>query len=600
MKKNPITNTDPMNTAHAAAYIAIRARHQASGLDLMRRLNQTQHADRIREDLPRIAAEAMEARKAHDMHREAADTLQAIADRVSTPTAQAEAAAIAAAEHRTAAARELDHAERLERVISTTSHSDRADISQAAALAYLAFTAEHSADEYETAEDYSREAFAAACKAAGKAIGAVAAAHGCTATRTKVEPISAEEAAAIMDAYPNAERIPFNVREGMTAGYITIEHRDSKRFPAGWYKVKHYHTAAPYISYEVFASGEASEAMTDSDNDTPAAIIDTMPQYQTNGGINAITDAGDAERINALFDRAKLSERERIVCRYMTDNTAAAAGIKAVEQHQAQTAERVKAAETPAQAKRIQREADKQTEEIRSKAQRENAMRRAGIYSAEAQRQFLHRIRTKLEKAKSAPTERPTAAELDRRMWERLQANRDRYSRDRATAVHVADIVPTVTAYTDRNAKPTEYADYTPVFVERINRAALRPVVDATAIVKAATITPDRPTASDYDHMWRMLDHINDTAAAMPREERYAAILAKRMQEAQEAAQKAQEAADSYSATNHSDPARKARIAAVKAQEAAQNARRKYTEQTNHIDYMRRFITANMHSRRDF
>lgn len=424
-----------MKLAHIAAFLALRAREQASGLDLMRRLAQQQSSDRQRENVPTIAAEALAARAAHEQHRANAAALDAIAQRVSTSAEDAHTAAAAAAVERHAAAQHLAHAERLERVISTSSHSDRADISQAAAV-----------------ELWNTGNFAAACKAAGRSIAAVAAAQGCTATRTKVFPITAEEAAAELAAHPNTGRVPFNVQGGnsTTAGYYTIEHRNSKRFPAGWYRVNHYHTTAPYISYEVFASGEGAEA------------VSTL---QTNGGINAIYNQQAAEDVNALFDRARLSDRERIICRYMLDNTAAAAGVQAVAEHQQQTAERKAEAPSAEAAKRIQREADKQTEDIRAAAQRRNAMSRAGIYSDTNQRQALKRIRAKLEAAKSEPSEKPTAAELDRRMWKNMQSNRSRYSRSRYTSETPA-IIPTVTVYADHSAKPTEYAAYNVQWLE--------------------------------------------------------------------------------------------------------------------------------------
>lgn len=388
--------TDPRNITpealqaigHTAAYIAIRARHQASGLVFLDHLNHMQSNDRRRENLPGIAAEAMEAEEAHKTHRNAADEYQRIADRVTTPTMQAEAAAIMARFEREEAARHLTRRQQLDRIISDTSHSDRADISQAAIVGYLDFTAAHSPAEYDSVEAYAGAAFGAACKAAGKAIGAVAAAAGCTATRTKVEPITEAEAQRIQAQHPGIERIPFAVREGMSAGYTTIEYRNTPRFPAGWYAVKHYRTQAPYISYETFATGE----------DGAQAIAD---RYTTNGGINAIVDSGDFDRIQALFDRIGLSERERLICSYMADNTAAKAGIKAVAAHMDKTAQRIKTAPDSKTARRIQREADKQAASIRAAAQRENALDRAGIYSATAQRKALERIRAKF--AKFAP-----------------------------------------------------------------------------------------------------------------------------------------------------------------------------------------------------
>lgn len=359
-------------SGHAAAHLAIRARHMASGLDFLRRLDLEQRNDRQRESVPEIADRAAAHDRAHDLHRAHADALQAIADRISTTTEDAATAAAAAAVERAAAARELAAADALHKVISTTSHSDRADISQAATLAM-----------------WTTGSFAAACKAAGKAIGAVAAANGCTATRTKVKPISAADAAAEQQRYPGMDKIPFAVRRASgstTQGYYTIEHRDSKHFAPGWYKVYHYVTVAPVISYDTYATAEDA------------------PQLTTNGGINAITDQQDAQDLQDLYRRAGLTDRERTICAYMIDNTAAAAGIRAVAQHQQQTADRISAATSAAQAQRIQRAADRRTEDVRSAAQRDNAMSRAGVYSDRTRRDIMQRIRTKLAAAASSPT----------------------------------------------------------------------------------------------------------------------------------------------------------------------------------------------------
>lgn len=498
---NTAAAEESARVGHLAAHLALRARHQSSGLQLMLELDRAQGLDHQREDLPRIAAEALAARAEHLRHRTTADALQAIADRISTPAAQAATAAQAAASERKAAAAALDHAQRLESVIGSTSHTDRADISQAAALVY-----------------WTTGNFTAACSAAGKAIGAIAAAQGCNATRTKVFPITREEAAAELEAHPNAStydpatgehldapcRIPFNVKGGnaTTAGFYTIEHRNSKRYPAGWYRVNHYYTAAPYISYEVFASDEDA------------------PQLATNGGINLITDEADAIDLATLFDRAKLSERERLVLRYMLDNTAAAAGIAAVAEHQQQTAERIAAAPDRKAAQRIQRDADRQTEDVRAAAQRENAMKRAGIYSDTNQRKTLQRIRAKLESAKRE--QQPlTAAELDersRRTWENMQSNRSRYSRSHAAAgtpVIVSNV--TVCVDTGDGMKPTEYADYQMTFVERISPADLHTVTEqersAAEQERRQQQHQHRADVLLMEYRRRLRDHIPNRAA---------------------------------------------------------------------------------------
>ena len=430
-------------SGHAAAHLAIRARHMASGLDFLRLLDLEQRNDRQRESVPEIADRAAAHDRAHDLHRAHADALQAIADRISTTIEDAATAAAAAADERAAAARELAAADALHRVISTTSHSDRADISQAATIAM-----------------WTTGNFAAACKAAGKAIGAVAATHGCTATRTKVKPISAADAAAEQQRYPNMDKIPFALKRASgstTQGYYTVEYRNSN-----WYRVYHYVTVAPVVSYAAFVAAEDA------------------PQLATNGGINAITDQQDAQDLQDLYRRAGLTARERTICAYMIDNTAAAAGIRAVSEHQQQTAERVQAATSAAQAQRIQRDADRRAEDVRSAAQRDNAMSRAGVYSDRTRRDIMQRIRTKLAAAASSPTQ-PTAAELaerTRRQWERTQNNRDRYQRISRSAAAAPAIVPTITSTTSP-AAPTEYATYSPVWIERINPADLHTISPA-------------------------------------------------------------------------------------------------------------------------
>lgn len=477
-------------SGHAAAHLAIRARHMASGLDFLRRLNLEQQRDRQRESIPEIADRAAAHDRAHDLHRAHADALQAIADRISTTIEDAATAAAAAATERAAAARELAAADALHRVISTTSHSDRADISQAATIAM-----------WETGN------FALACKAAGKAIGAVAAANGCTATRTKVIPISAADAAAEQQRYPNMDKIPFAVKRASgstTQGYYTIEYRSSKQFASGWYRVYHYITVAPVVSYEEFTSNEDA------------------PQLATNGGINAITDQQDAQDLQTLFTRAGLTDRERTICAYMVDNTAAAAGIKAVSEHQQQTAERINAATSAAQAQRIQRDADRRAENIRSAAQHDNAMTRAGVYSDRTRRDIMQRIRAKLAAAASSPTQ-PTAAELaerDRRHWERMQGNRDRYQRISRSAAAAPAIVPTITS-SAADAAPTEYATYTPVWVERVNPADLRTI---SAAQLAAEQTAEQQRRAAYAAECAALDLRRACRDHEPTRSAYAAL----------------------------------------------------------------------------
>lgn len=602
MPSNTEAAPEVIRAAYVAAFLAIRARHQSSGLDFLRVLNLQQAADRQRENLPTIAAEALTARAAHAEHRAAYDLYNAIANRTTAPIDQREHAAQLAEEHRRAATQCRATYDRLERVISTTSHSDRADIVQAAAVAMW-----HTGN------------FAEACKAAGKAIGAIAAANGCTATRTKVKAITKEQADAIRKDYTTSatkvynedgeliredentetERIPFKTREGLTAGYKTIEYRNSKHFPKGWYEVKHYHTAAPCISYEVFATDEDS------------------PALATNGGINAITTQQAAEDIAALIDRAKLNERERAVIAYMLDNTAAAAGARAVAAHMEETATRYRAAieegeraaaaaieegdaakatkerrKAAQAAKRIQREADKRAEEVRAAAMRVNAMHRAGIYSDRTQRDLMKRIREKLTAAKAAPIE-PTQAEQDertRREWEYMQSNRNRYNHT-PTATINADRVPAprlTISTTDRDQTPTAYAAYDVQFVQTIDPADLHTVTEdehkAEQAAQAAYVAAHRADIALQEYRRTMRDHkptrtayaAHDAIAAayvfydhMTRAEQAAHVAAIK---ADEAAQAAQIAAQAKAKVNHAATPDSRHAARQAAQEAEAHA----------------------------
>ncbi len=534
MPSNTAVFEEVLNTARRAAYISIRARHQSSGLNFLKTLNDMQPADLMRDNIPAIAAEALAARAAHAEYRARVDFYDAIANRVSADIAQREHAAQLVEDYRKKAKEAHDTYERLERVISTTSYSDRADIVQAAALAY-----------WQTGN------FKLACSAAGRAIAAVAAANGCKSVSTKVRPISKEEAAALRKDYAastmrvykdgvwhtventDTVRIPFNHRDGSAAGYTTIERRNSKRYPDGLYEVKHYVTAAPYISYEVFAT----------DEDAPALA--------KNDGINAIESQQAAEDLAALFNRAKLSERERVILYNIMDNTAAAAGIKAVAEYQQQTAAKVKKyrdraneeytaaalagvdgdsdsawyAETAARydlkaAQEAQRDADKRLDDIRRKAMISNAMTRAGIYSDTNQRKALERIRAKLEAAQSAPADLTAAdlAERDRRMWERLHGNRDRYSRDTSAADSSAPIMPTLTVYSGKDTRPAalrkygyEYATMEIQFVQTVNPADLHTLTAAERAAddarRAAALAAPLADAARLDYRRTMRDH---------------------------------------------------------------------------------------------
>ena len=239
-------------------------------------------------------------------------------------------------------------------------------------------------------EDNRNAAFTVAIKAAGKAISALAASKGHPHTSTKITAITPAQAAEWVNTYHTTRhgepltadtitpahvaepvKVPFAVRGGNTAGYTTVEHRNTKRHPDGFYSVKHYHGYSPRNLDECL-------------------------------NVAAPTPEEAAE----AAERANLSERERAVIALMdernTDPAAhavQAAGVAAVAAHQAQTAVRVAAADTQRKRNRIQREADKQTDTIRAAAMMEAAWETVGVCDNVAQRKAKSRLKDKMQAA---------------------------------------------------------------------------------------------------------------------------------------------------------------------------------------------------------
>lgn len=404
---------DAVAAGDTAAFLTIRARHQSAATPIFRDLANAQSRDRRALMAAEQSAREDEHRAAHDEHRKDADTLQAIADRKTTDPATARAYAKQAKSHRKAAEVEQSRAESLRKVREALTLSDRADLMQAAAVAY-----------------WMTGDIGNACRAAGREVSRIASPDALTATRTKLHPISAERAAAERAAHPDIVtidpmsgeetatpcKVPFNVR-GASTGFYTIEYRIYKNTdPAegnvsGWYRVDHYHTAAPYISYEQFAAGEAAQAIT------------------TNGGINAILCQADADAITAFFDRANLTERERLIALAAADLTA--------ERHA--DAARAEYWQTRRPAIKALPKSRRRAAIIESIAAAENAARRAkwdnafdrnGIHKeSERTRQ---RIKAAIDKQLTAalyaadPLTPADLAERERVYWEREQRNNRR------------------------------------------------------------------------------------------------------------------------------------------------------------------------------
>lgn len=436
------TDSDPQQEQHAAEAMNAAQRGTTKTLQFLAVENNTPllwellssaAADHRAANFATITAEADQTRSRRKAARRMADELQKAADKVRTPAAAREAAAIAAAEYRREADAALDDERTLDSAANGLAYTDRADLVQEAALAY-----------------WLTGNIRAASKAVRKSVRSLAHPDAKTEARTdlwklenapKTYRAAAEAANLINDpntpADENGEAQPRKVdaitTKGERDGYLTYEHREAAEGrEEGFYLIHHRLTVPAYISYETFATGEGAKAIAKND------------------GINAIFNQTDKEAIDALITRANLNGRERDILRFTADQTAAEAGRKAVEKHHHETAERVKAAPNRKAAQQIQRRADERTEAIRAEAMRHDAMIRAGIYSDRTQRDLWKRIKAKLEAAKTAPIE-PTEAEREERKARQLaamQSNRRRESqRGQAAAVDMFAQTITRTLY---------------------------------------------------------------------------------------------------------------------------------------------------------
>lgn len=403
-------------TADTAARLAIRARHQAAATDLFRALTNAAPADRTARNLPAIATAALEAERLRDTLRQYAAQYRAIAARKTATPAERKAAEQKAEAISRAADRAAEKAESHNRIIAEATASDRADIVQAAAAAALTYN--HAANP--------NGAFAEMCRAAGRAIAEAASPTALNATRTKVQEITAEEAAALLKAYPNIVtidpatgyeletpcKIPHNVRGATSLCYDTIEERERGRKPHRrrvWCKVSHYLTVAPCVSYEAY---------------TEASGGDTA-EIATNGGINAIGTQEDAAAIVYLLERANLTERETAIVYKVADQTAAHHGQQAAAEYWKERTPQIAALPTAKARREAHKAAQTTADNYRIAAQWESAFDRAGVYSKGNRYTIKSRIYARLTAATlpAEPITEADRAEATRRQWEREQRN---------------------------------------------------------------------------------------------------------------------------------------------------------------------------------
>lgn len=427
-------------TADKAVFFAIRAREATSATNLFRELSQSAPTDRQRREITRIAEEISDHQRQHSRARAEIEALTRIIDSTKTAPAERLDAWKRREQAKQTAKKALERVQSLEQRINDTTTSDREQLVQVAIIAGL---------DPENATDPDR-AFKRMTNSAGREISNLASPDALRSTRTKLTPITAEEAQAEREAHPDIitidpltgeeittpAHVPFNVKGGQSAGYYTIEYRPAtKTRPAGWYKVSHYATVAPYVSFETFATGENAE---------PIA---------KNGGINAIETISDREELEALINRANLTEREREIVLKLCDQTAKRHAEQAHHEAIEAGREAIAKADKAHRAQERQR-AERRAERAYNTALWDSAFTRAGIYAQSTRSKTQTRIIEQMRKARSTAEPLTPAEEAERAQKRTARDMTRKPQGGRATTEARADLIAWTATDPGRACKP--------------------------------------------------------------------------------------------------------------------------------------------------
>lgn len=304
------------------AALVLRARHRETGLQLFNDLAASATRDRTIMYNRTDRAERAAARRAeYETARDTAAMLDSIAARISTDPTIAAAAAEQAANERTRRDAAREDADAIDNADATATTSERAALVQAAAARLI---------EMMTSGADLTTAIPALCKAASAALAELSNPDSMTRNSTVTRWLTVNEWHDIRDRYAidltaaPPQHIPAANTKSGAACYKTIETRDrkadrahlAKHDPAALERkavtddgqaiciIYHYRTVAPYVTFNQFTAPE------------------NAPELSNNGGINAIFNQSDRDSINVLFDRANLTDRERLLCLYACSSTA--------------------------------------------------------------------------------------------------------------------------------------------------------------------------------------------------------------------------------------------------------------------------------------
>lgn len=334
---------DIYTTAEKAVYIALKARHEKSGLNFLHELQNAQHTDRTARRGQEYAEQINIAEEELEELRQELAELQAdknTADRNavnlknSAELRKAWAVTSQQLEHPI-----KDHKNRITRLIThisalyeklATTYTDRADLTQTAVLqileneknpapitstvlaVYGVDTAEE-LTESERADAQQRANFRAVINAVGRAVSDIATPEALNRTTTKVQQATAEEVADFIATYGgigSEYKAPYTTKRARASDcYITIEERHTKT-QNGYYKVFHYKTVAPYQYIESYTEDENGES--------DAQYLKTYNPF--------VSNSADLDRLEELYTNANLTDRQRQFlqefakrCRYEQD-----------------------------------------------------------------------------------------------------------------------------------------------------------------------------------------------------------------------------------------------------------------------------------------
>lgn len=419
-------------TAEYAAKVALRRRAATSGVQLFNDLLSKLPQDRANRNSATLAAgageytaEQLEAAAAK--HNTEAAAYTRTANSITRPDKERIAAANLAAEERAKAAAYTAAAE-AERaalkdinaaLFANAGSGYTEDMIQAAAVEIVAQAAAHT------------NATKAVHAAAGQEMRQLAHPDAMTRNETKVQPLTKAAATEQLTRYAvDLTQDPPKHYETRSKGnkntYVTFEARlpkDIKKLLAEtqdtehpakaeaakaklatyeWYgdkivcKITHRYTVSPYVSFEVLADLAEDE--------DPQTIT-------TNGGINAIFDQTDSERIIDLITRANLTEKERKVIYKAADQTAANYAKPYRQAAIAEQREKWEAKADKSHPTRFIEEATKAVAKATARARWESAFDRCNIYNDNTRSDLKKRIKKALFAAWEGPEQGPITPE---------------------------------------------------------------------------------------------------------------------------------------------------------------------------------------------